>query len=94
MLCVASSSFLLTDFFVSIVLHINDSMDDIFGTLHEAAILQQHGSGLGFPFHLLRPAGTPTNTSKSQSSGPISFLRTYNQAFSTIKQHNRHGINP
>ncbi len=76
-----------------IVLHIEDSMDSIFQTLKEAALLQQAGSGLGFPLHLMRPAGLFTVRSRGQASGPISFLQVYNQAFGVIKQQNRHGAN-
>lgn len=76
-----------------IVLHIEDSMDSIFSTLHDAALLQQAGSGLGFPLHLLRPAGSDTRRSQGQASGPVSFLKVYNQAFGVIKQQNRHGAN-
>lgn len=76
-----------------IVLHPKDSMDDIFSTLREAALLQQAGSGLGFPFHLLRPAGVRTVASRGSSSGPVSFLLVYNQAFGVIKQKGRHGAN-
>ncbi|MCX6816151.1 MAG: adenosylcobalamin-dependent ribonucleoside-diphosphate reductase [Candidatus Aenigmarchaeota archaeon] len=76
-----------------IVLHIEDSMDGIFQTLKEASLLQQAGSGLGFPFHLLRPAGTIAKRSRGVASGPVSFLRVYNHAFGVIKQQNRHGAN-
>lgn len=76
-----------------IVLHIDDSMDGIFQTLKEASMLQQAGSGLGFPFHLLRPAGTIAKKSRGVASGPVSFLRVYNHAFGVIKQQNRHGAN-
>ncbi|MBI4895860.1 MAG: adenosylcobalamin-dependent ribonucleoside-diphosphate reductase [Candidatus Aenigmarchaeota archaeon] len=76
-----------------IVLHPVDSMDGIFDTLKDAALLQQAGSGLGFPWHLLRPAGTRTIRSRGVASGPISFLRIYDKAFGTIKQQGRHGAN-
>lgn len=76
-----------------IVLNIEDSMDAIFSTLRDASLLQQAGSGLGFPLHLIRPAGYNTRRSKGQASGPLSFLRVYNQAFGVIKQQNRHGAN-
>lgn len=76
-----------------IVLHMDDSMDGIFSTLREAALLQQAGSGLGFPFHLLRPAGTRAKRSRGVASGPISFLEVYNQSFGVIKQQGRHGAN-
>lgn len=76
-----------------IVLHAKDSMDGIFSTLHQAALLQQAGSGLGFPWHLLRPAGLRTKTTQGVSSGPVSFLKAYNEAFGVIKQQGRHGAN-
>jgi ribonucleoside-diphosphate reductase alpha chain len=76
-----------------IVLHIDDSMKSIFETLKDASLLQQAGSGLGFPLHLLRPAGNRTIKSRGCASGPVSFLRVYNSAFGVIKQQNRHGAN-
>lgn len=76
-----------------IVLHIEDSMEGIFQTLKDAAQLQQLGSGLGFPFHSLRPAGTIAKKSKGVASGPVSFLRAYDNAFGTIKQNSRNGAN-
>ena len=76
-----------------IVLHMDDSMDGIFQTLRDASLLQQAGSGLGFPFHLLRPAGSVAKRSKGVASGPVSFLRVYNDAFGVIKQQGRHGAN-
>ncbi len=76
-----------------IVLHIEDSMDGIFTTLRDASLLQQAGSGLGFPFHLLRPAGSAAVRSRGVASGPVSFLRVYDKAFGVIKQQGRHGAN-
>lgn len=76
-----------------IVLHFEDSMDGIFSTLKDAALLQQAGSGLGFAWHLLRPAGTRTNKTQGMASGPISFLKAYNESFGVIKQQGRHGAN-
>lgn len=76
-----------------IVLHPKDSMKGIFDTLSEAAQLQQLGSGLGFPFHLLRPAGFKAKRSGGIASGPVSFLKVYDKAFGVIKQQGRHGAN-
>ncbi len=76
-----------------IVLHFDDSMESIFATLRDAALLQQAGSGLGFAWHLLRPAGTVTVASRGMASGPVSFLHAYNTAFGVIKQQGRHGAN-
>lgn len=76
-----------------IVLHMTDSMDGIFQTLKDAGLLQQQGSGLGFAWHLLRPAGTKAKKNRGIASGPVSFMKVYNQAFGVIKQQNRHGAN-
>ena len=76
-----------------IVLPVMDTLDDIFQTLKEAALLQQAGSGLGFSFGHLRPAGMPTKRTNGMSSGPIEFLNIYNTAFGIIKQQGRHGAN-
>ncbi|KKL85829.1 hypothetical protein LCGC14_1950830, partial [marine sediment metagenome] len=76
-----------------IVLPIHDTMESIFQTLKDAALLQQSGAGLGFSLDELRPAMSPTIRSKGVSSGPVSFLKIYNEAFGTIKQQGRHGAN-
>lgn len=76
-----------------IVLPVHDTLEEIFQTLKEAALLQQAGSGLGFSFGRLRPAGTPTKRTNGMSSGPVEFLKIYNTAFGIIKQQGRHGAN-
>jgi len=76
-----------------VVLHIEDDMESIFGTLRDAALLQKAGCGLGFPLHLMRPADAPTVSSQGTASGPVSFLHVYNAAFGVIKQQGRHGAN-
>ncbi|MDO8664248.1 MAG: adenosylcobalamin-dependent ribonucleoside-diphosphate reductase [Candidatus Liptonbacteria bacterium] len=76
-----------------IVLPVFDTMESIFQTLKDSALLQQAGSGLGFDFSHLRPAMWPTRKSRGVSSGPVAFLRIYDNAFGTIKQQGRHGAN-
>jgi len=76
-----------------IVLDFEDSMEGIFKTLEEASQLQQQGSGLGFAWHLLRPAGYSAKRTMGKASGPVSFLKVYDTAFGTIKQQGRHGAN-
>ncbi|OGY56841.1 MAG: ribonucleoside-diphosphate reductase, adenosylcobalamin-dependent, partial [Candidatus Colwellbacteria bacterium RBG_13_48_8] len=76
-----------------IVLPIEDSMEGIFQTLKEATLLQQAGAGLGFAFDKLRPAMSPTITSRGVSSGSVSFMKVYDSAFGIIKQQGRHGAN-
>lgn len=76
-----------------IVLRIEDSMESIFQTLKEAALLQQAGCGLGFDLSEMRPANTATKKSRGRASGPVTFLKVYDTAFGTIKQQGRHGAN-
>jgi ribonucleoside-diphosphate reductase alpha chain len=72
------------------VLPINDDMgrdsSGIFQTLRNAALIQQTGGGNGFSFSRLRPAGTLVHSSAGQATGPIGFLRVYDQAFEEIAQ--------
>lgn len=76
-----------------IVLPIHDTMESIFQTLKDAALLQQAGSGLGFAIDTMRPAMFTTKRTRGTSSGPVAFLEIYNHAFGIIKQQGRHGAN-
>ena len=72
------------------VLPISDDMgrrgDGIFTTLRNAALIQQTGGGNGFSFSRLRPSGSSVKTSAGKATGPIGFLRVYDQAFAEIAQ--------
>jgi ribonucleoside-diphosphate reductase alpha chain len=76
-----------------LVLHPGDSMKSIFKTLQEAAILQQRGSGIGFPLHTMRPRGTKYKRNHCESSGPVGFLKMCHTTFEVIKGQNRSGAN-
>jgi len=72
------------------VLPISDDMGrdeaGIFQTLRDAALIQQTGGGNGFAFSRLRPKGALVNSSAGQATGPVGFLRVYDQAFGEIAQ--------
>jgi len=72
------------------VLPISDDMgkreDGIFSTLRDAALIQQTGGGNGFSFSRLRPSGSRVQKSAGQATGPIGFLRVYDEAFGEIAQ--------
>jgi len=68
------------------VLDMGDSVDDIFETLKDAAQIHQSGGGTGFSFSKLRPSGSYISTSGGRASGPVSFIRVFNQATDAINQ--------
>ncbi|MBN2471907.1 MAG: adenosylcobalamin-dependent ribonucleoside-diphosphate reductase [Anaerolineae bacterium] len=72
------------------VLAIDDDMGrseaGIFQTLRDAALIQQTGGGNGFSFSRLRPKGALVRSSMGQATGPVGFLRVYDQAFGEIAQ--------
>lgn len=72
------------------VLPISDDMgrasDGIFTTLRNAALIQQTGGGNGFNFSRIRPKGSIVKTSAGQATGPVGFLKVYDNAFGEIAQ--------
>jgi len=62
---------------------IDDSMEGIYNSVLEDAMISRMGGGVGFDISKLRPEGSQTSNG-GEASGPISFLRVFDASAKTI----------
>ena len=68
------------------VLPITDTMEGIFGTLKDAALIHQRGAGTGFSFSRLRSRMDAVGKHQGIAAGPVAFMNVFDRAFGAIRQ--------
>jgi len=68
------------------VLKIDDSLDGMYSTLKDTALIFKSGGGVGYNFSSIRPKGSLVNSTKGKSSGVCELIKLYNASSEMVVQ--------
>lgn len=68
------------------VLPLEDNLEGIFRTMEQTATIARTGGGVGIPLSNLRARGARVKSTGGLTSGPISFLKLFNQMADVINE--------
>lgn len=75
----------VSPFNCSVSVKVGDSIPEIYKALTQAAMILRLGTGIGYNFSHLRPKGSLVKKLQAHASGPISFMRLFNESAALIE---------
>ena len=71
------------------VIPLEDSLEGIFESVKNAALIQKTGGGVGYDFSPIRPKGDLVRSTGMAASGPLPFINAFNAATEAVNQGGR-----
>ncbi len=68
------------------VLAVEDTLESMYDTLKDTALVFKSGGGVGFNFSSIRPRGDLVSSTKGRASGVVELIRLYDASASMVKQ--------
>lgn len=84
--CLVNAGTRLHQLAACFVLDVPDSIEGIFETVKNSALIFQSGGGVGYSFSKLRAEGSIVMSTHRTSSGPVSFMEMFDKGADVIKQ--------